>query len=227
MEQPAGKTRLSIALAVVVVSVILASLSPRAQQPPVPNADFIDALWVAKADGLLKLAVPDGTPLLTVPEGQGVRALALDEQRGLLWTHSPNSLRAYSFGGQLLVNALVNAPGDSASSSTDLVVNPMTGAVWLGINKRLFHFTAQGQLLATLDLPATIQALAFDKTLGRMWVATADTVTAYDENGTIAASLNMGAKPKVQDIAVDGDTGQLWVGLENILRRYTAAVPLD
>ncbi|HEV8713074.1 MAG TPA: Ig-like domain-containing protein, partial [Candidatus Binatia bacterium] len=224
MERPAGKTRLNAVLAVVVViSAILASLSPRAQQSPTFDADFIDALWVAKANGLLKLAVPNGTALLTIPDGHGVRALAFDEQRGLLWAHSPNSLRAYSFSGQLLVNALVNVPGDSASNNTDLAVNPTTGMVWLGINKRLFLFTGEGQLLSTLDLPAAVQALAFDKTLGRMWVATADTVTAYDENGTVVASLNLGAKPKVQDIAGDGDTGQLWVGLENVLRRYTGS----
>jgi RHS repeat-associated protein len=224
VERPAGKTRLTAVLAVmVVISAILASLSPRAQQSPTADADFLDALWVAKANGLLKLAVPDGTALLTVPDGQGVRTLALDEQRGLLWAHSPNSLRAYSFSGQLLVNALVNTPGDSASNNTDLAVNPTTGMVWLGINKRLLLFTGEGQLLSTLDLPTAVQALAFDKTLGRMWVATADTVTAYDENGAVAASLNIGAKPKVQDIAIDGDSGQLWVGLENVLRRYTGS----
>jgi len=126
----ARQTRCGVITLLLLGLSVLVGLTVRAQQTPTPTPDFVDAVWVAKADGLLKLAVPDGTALLTIPDGQGVRALALDEQRGLLWVHSPNSLRAYSDQGVALASPHVpmKCPSTMCSATPCITSTTVTNA---------------------------------------------------------------------------------------------------
>lgn len=61
-------------------------------------------------------------------------------------------------------------------------------------------------------------------TTSRLWVATKTTVSAYDATGTVVQSLDLGPRPDVVDLALDADSGELWVVLKkNVLRRYDSA----
>jgi hypothetical protein len=203
------------------------------------DPDSVEALWVAK-DTILKRAAADGSHRLEIPDVQNIRALAIDSQRGVLWAYGHYMLRAYLFEGTLLRsvpvfssgngeddddrNCAVGAEDDCAEGDEHvaLAVNATNGTVWLGTNTTLRHFSSQGEVLATLALPYQIQALAFDRTRARLWVGTTESVSAYNDAGRVVQTINLGANPYVQDLALrDAVSGELWVALKDTLRRYS------
>src|SRR2546425_9810044 len=71
----------------------------RAQQTVAPRSDYVHALWVVGADEIIKVASAAGTIVFAIPGVQDVRAVAVDERRGVLWAYGDNTLQAYSFSG--------------------------------------------------------------------------------------------------------------------------------
>jgi len=205
--------------------------SLRAQQTSTTHSDFVDALWVATARGIVKLATADGTGLLTIAEAQDVRAVAVDAQRGILWAFGANVLQAYGFDGEFLLGVPVSPSNNKDDDDDDdddggtplaLRVNARNGTVWLGIHKTLRHFDTHGALLTTIPLVANVRAMALDETEARLWVGTKKTVTAYDDAGAVVATLDLGRHPDVKDLDIDAGSGALWVALKKTLRRYEA-----
>ena len=74
-------------------------LTVRAQQALAPRSDYVNALWVAGADEIVKVASAASTVVFTIPGVLDVRAVAVDERRGVLWACGENTLQAYSFSG--------------------------------------------------------------------------------------------------------------------------------
>lgn len=205
-------------------------------------------MWLAHADGILKVAAANGTVLLDIATSHEVRAVGLDEPRGVLWTANANTLQSYTFSGIPLLNLPVPPPDDKKAGKkkekdpnedTDttadededkedtkhvsLSVNPSNGTVWLGVSKRVHHFDAQGQLLHTLALSDKVRALALDEISLRVWVATKKTLSADTDTGTLAAVLDLGKNPDIQDLTLDAESGTLWVAVKKALLRYDAS----
>ena len=76
---------------------IFSSLLLRAQHPLTPNPDFASALWVIKADGINKIATTDGSTLLQIADVKNIRAVTLDEQRGVTLGLYPEHALGLSF----------------------------------------------------------------------------------------------------------------------------------
>ena len=85
-----SKRSVGIIVSLLVSSIVLwlytffAGLAVRAQQTSAPRADSVNALWVVGADEIVKVASADGTVVFAIPGAQDVRAVAVDERRGVL-----------------------------------------------------------------------------------------------------------------------------------------------
>jgi len=101
-----------------------------------------------------------------------------------------------------------------------LSTNPKNGTVWLGVKKSLYHFGPQGEWLSVHTLSAHVRALAWDPTTSCLWVGTQKTVNALHDTGSSCKVIDLGPHADVQDIAVDPDSGDLWVAMKTVLQRY-------
>ena len=75
---------------------ILSNFLLRAEPSLDANPDFSDAIWIAQPDAIKKIATADGSELLHIPKIKNVRAIAVDDQRGMLWTYQQNVLQSGS-----------------------------------------------------------------------------------------------------------------------------------
>ena len=111
------KEILSIIVSISLLCLILSSLLLRAQSPVLPNPDFVHALWVAKSDGIDKIDTADGSALLQTPGVKNVRAIAVDDQRGVLWAYIQNTLWAYHFNGKPGLSVPLAPHGDDGNGN--------------------------------------------------------------------------------------------------------------
>lgn len=201
--------------------VILALTLPLGRSPLGPSTVFSDSdegLWVASSRNLVKLGLVSGTALLEIPQSGAVRLLAIDEGRSILWTWDGKSLQAFNAAG----SPLRSVPLPSGSSGDALVVNPVNGHVWLGAGKTLYHLDAQGRRQPNVALDKTLVDFDIDPATSRLWVATKGTVKAYDTTGAAIAGITLPiGNQEPQALAVDRSTGEVWIALGPLLRRYT------
>ncbi|MCB0219237.1 MAG: tandem-95 repeat protein, partial [Chrysiogenetes bacterium] len=104
----------------------------------------------------------------------------------------------------------------------DLDVNPGNGSVWLAESRNLHHFNEYGELLETIALPRNAKAVSFDEFTEYLWAATDKSITAYRDNGSVARTLPVFFFEKVQDIESDDSTGDLWVAIRGVIKRFSA-----
>jgi hypothetical protein len=125
-----------------VLCLVLSTLLLRAQHSPLPNPDFADALWVAQSDGIRKIATTDASSLLHIANLKHVRAVAVDEPRGVLWAYIQNTLRAYRVNGEPVRSIPLTPHGDNGNGEdVALSVNADNGTVWLAVKKSLSTLT--------------------------------------------------------------------------------------
>lgn len=175
-----------------------------------------DALWVGTSQGLLKLDPASGALLLRLTDVTNVQAVAVDEKTGDVWAYADKKLRSYDSQGAFLAGT--NVPG--GLGQLDLAVNPNDGTVWLGLGVRLFHFSPLAQLSATIPLKTPVLGLSLFKTESVLWVATQKSLAAYDMTGKQLVTFVLS---DIRDIAVDDESGDIWVGLKNLLARFDDA----
>jgi RHS repeat-associated protein len=87
---------------VVVLGISSVALMPQDGEFLRTGPELIDALWVVGRHGLMKMDVGDLGVLLEIPDAGDVRAVDIDERRGLVWAFSKNRLRGMTFGGEVL-----------------------------------------------------------------------------------------------------------------------------
>ena len=221
------KQILGIIVSLSLLCIVLSSLLIRAQHPLLPNPEFANALWIAKLDGISKIATTDAATLLHIANVTNVRAVAVDEQRGLLWAYIQNTLWAYRFNGEPSLSIPLDPHGDNSNhKDVALNVNPNNGTIWLGVKKALYHFGPQGEWLSIHTLSEQIRALSWDPTTSCLWVGTQKTVSALQNTGDTCKVIDLGHHPDVQDIVVDPDSGDLWVAMKQVLQRYDASSTL-
>ena len=211
---------------------------------------FVDALWVAQRDGLVKLSIADGLLSLEILDLKDVRALAIDDRRSLVWVFRKSRLQAFAFDGELRFSVPeVHEDGDGEDEDgegeegededdedeedgndlelkegkrADLVVNSNTGTVWLGLEDFVYQFDSSAQLLNILPLPEKMKSLAVDSIAALLWVATRRTLLAYDETGGRVHVIELDKEGGAKDIDVDPASGEIWLGEEDRLRRLDA-----
>jgi ligand-binding sensor domain-containing protein len=102
-------------------------------------------------------------------------------------------------------------------------VNPNDHSLWLARGRELLHLDAAGGLLQTLYHRRPLRALAFDRRRDALWAATATTLTAYDDTGSILRHLTPHDNPDIQALVYDPIADVLWVGYgAHRLHRYGA-----
>ena len=94
---------------------IFSSLLLRAQHPLSPNPDFVAALWVARSEAINKIATADASALLQIADVKNVRAVTVDEQRGVLWAYIQNTLWVYRFNGKPAFSIPLTPHGDNGN----------------------------------------------------------------------------------------------------------------
>lgn len=109
------KQILGVMLSFPLLCLVLSSLLLRAQDSLHPNPDFADALWLGKSDGIDKIATADASVLLQIVDVKNVRAIAVDEPRGVLWAYIQNTLWAYRFNGEPALSISFTPPGDNGN----------------------------------------------------------------------------------------------------------------
>jgi hypothetical protein len=218
------KQFLGVTLSLSLLGIVLSSLLIRAQHPVPVNPDLVAALWIAQSDGIRKVATADASDLLHIDDLKHVKAIAVDDQRGVLWAYIQNTLWAYHSNGEPAFSLLLAAHGDHGNHPhVALSVNAANGTVWLGAKKTLFHIGTQGEWLSVHTLSEPVQALSWGPSTACLWVGTQKTAYALNDTGGLCRRLDLGAHPDVQDLAVDPDSGDIWVALKKVLRRYDAS----
>jgi len=80
-----------------VVGMSAIALMPHPQEPAPMDSEFVDALWVATDHGLLKVDSSNVFTLSEIPKIGDIKALDVDDRRGLVWVFTKNRLRPISF----------------------------------------------------------------------------------------------------------------------------------
>jgi len=109
------KQILGIIVSLPLLCLVLSSLLLRAQDSLHPNSDFANALWLAKSDGIDKIAAADASVLLQIVDVKNVRAIAVDEPHGVLWAYIQHTLWAYRFNGEPALSISFTPPGDNGN----------------------------------------------------------------------------------------------------------------
>ena len=207
-----------------ILCLILSNFLLRAEPPLDANPDFSDAIWIAQPDAIKKIATADGSELLHIPKVKNVRAIAVDDQRGVLWSYQQNVLWVYRFNGEPLLSIPLHPYGDNGNGpDVALSVNPTNGTAWLGVKKALHHFGPHGEWFSVHTLPDNVRALSWDPTSGCLWVGTPKKVFALHDAGTTCKAPGAGGPiPRCEDLAVDPESGDLWVAMKKVVQRYDA-----
>lgn len=195
-----------------------------------PRGDFLNALWIAESNGVLKVATATGKILFEIREGRDLRAVTVDERRGVLWAYGGGRLSAYEFSGSHRLTVIVPPPHEEDTGKEEeeddthlaLSADATDGSVWLGVQKALHHFSSTGERLATLTLEHPVQAFALDTARGQLWVATKKQLASYGRDNQKISTLDLARKgADLRDIAYDASLDQLWVAFKDSVQRYT------
>lgn len=196
--------------------------APAAAPGSAPDVNFLDAVWVARSGGALKIDAATGTTLFEVTDGAAAETVAVDERRGRTWVFGNDTLRAFGFDGQAHATAPFAAAG---APNPHLAVHD--GAVWLGANAALHLFDDAGQALTTVALESTLRDLALDPATGVVRAATRTGVSSFDADGALVGTLPVGDAAGVRAITIDRATSAFWVAVKSELRRYSAGGELE
>ena len=169
-----------------------------------------------------------------------VRAVDIDDRRGVVWAFSKDRLRGVTLGGDVRFSVpehLKDIKDHDREDDDDdddrdgshfklrgkkpfgLQVNSNTGTVWLGLERLLHQFDFEANWVRTLRLPGKGQALALDELTSLLWVATREALLCYDESGALIHFIELGRKVRVEDIDIDPDSGDIWMVEKNGLSR--------
>jgi RHS repeat-associated protein len=200
-----------------------------------PDNHYAGALWVAESDGVLKLATADGSVLFEIGDAEAVQALALDEQRGLLWAYGDDTLSAYAFDG-----TLVNRYGPERrrkgehrnrhreehgkDDTVSLAIVPDDGSLWLGDDRELVHYSSGGDVLGSADTRKNLTGLAVAPESSQVWFADKHAVYLVDDSaGDPVLAEVFDTRRDIRAVQYDEYLQELWVATEKRLLRIDSA----
>ena len=217
------------------VGLILLALATVSGAQATPTVDT-NVLWVANSDGLLKVATPEAQIILRIPEAKPVEALAVDEQRRVVWAAEPGHLIAYDFSGKIVRELAI--PGSDrphhGNSHKDergrpgfgfhgehgvygqkpvrLAVDSKSGDVWLSVERAIYRLDANGTLQAQADLHGRALAMALDADDDTLWVVEQrHTVLAVSASGAVSSPLLAGRRSPAFAITYDPMHKAFWI----------------
>jgi len=209
--------RVSALLAVLIVTFPSLYASPQ-------NSNFVSALWIAETEGALKVATSDGATLFEIPAAGNSNAIGVDEHRGLAWVHGNGLLHAYDFSGteilSINIQNVITSGNFQASKVAGIEVNPMDGMVWLAAGNELYRFGHSGNFLGQTTHSHAVDAISMDVAQLKLWVGGHQSLAAYDHNGQQISSFSIGSALSLADMVYDANLNEIWVTLNNTLRRY-------
>ena len=184
--------------------------------PEIPDPDYplAGALWIAEAEGILKVTTATGELLFEITDLSDVLAVTLDQKNQRIWVAANGQLSIYQLDGTLIDSMDVMLTEDPV----ELTVNLNDGSVWMANGNFIDHYADDLSLLHTLSTIDRIQAIDFDQTAQRLWVAAGATITQYDSEAILLQTIDEMAL--IVAMAVDQITHQLWVSTAETLNRY-------
>lgn len=133
-----------------------------------------------------------------------ISANAYDES---VWVSADNAILHFDRQGHLL--------GKWGTKKIRQIVVSLDESVWLLGNKNLYHVNTLGSVLGSWDLHAAVHPepkyLALDSIGDRIWLAGEKRLTQLDLKIPSNVLTSISVKQGVQDIALDEQTGTMWV----------------
>ncbi len=217
------------ALVVVLAGGLVASSRTAGAQEPAPAG--ARAVWVGGLYAFMKVDASTGAILVDLTE-ETPYSLAVDNRRSRVWVRQNNLVTAFDFTGNPVRTLAV-------AGFEPLDVDPSDGSLWIGgarqgYQPRLEHRDAEGQLLASAVLPeeGSISVVNVDPPRGRVWVLVREyggasaKLRAYDPAGQLVNVVNL-SDPGTCDLAVESDSGRLWVAASAGVQRYSSTGTLE
>jgi PKD repeat protein len=141
-------------------------------------------LWQFSAQGSL-IAIIDLHKLVT----SAPKLLSLDPLGGMLWLAGEKQLT------QINLKQPAQPPRRITllHNATAVMVNPLTGEVWLAAGRFLVSYGRDGNMVSTIDLHAhnisKAEQLAFDPANRALWVSAKDTLNRFSDRGEFIATI--------------------------------------
>jgi RHS repeat-associated protein len=200
-------------------------------------------LWIAQSEGLLNIATDTGDVRFERPNTGGYSTAAVNDVNGDVWAFRYPELVSYTRFGSEQVRTMVlpSAEGEAGVSWTstslgiapDIVVDGISGSVWLAAGYDLRRFTMQGELEQSLSMidpgqwpngvvgdATPIVAITLDRPRGHLWVATESQLRIYDAQGDLLTFKTFAEAPSqvegISDIAYDRHLDEVWMATERI-----------
>src|SRR4029077_2532639 len=157
-------------------------------------------------------------------DARDISALAVDDVRGVVWSWGPKHLlRAYSFYGAPLLSGTVSLPGNSQGESEGdsrddsgkkdpmafLAVDFHDGSVRLGTEKTVLKINSDATVARSLNLSSPVRGMALDTADLELWVASGDSLVAYDGSFSVLRSIALGKENDVASLSADDSSGKL------------------
>jgi len=177
------------------------------------------SLWLAESKGTLKLDALDGAVVLEIPESPyGSAAVSVDPTNGNVWTWGEQRLRAFDSDGVEFLD-VESTSYPYWDYPADLLIDGDAGNVWLNLGNDLYRLNLSGQVVGSLlNYGTPCDSLTLDRDRSRIWVCTTSSVKAY--NASLQQVVNLSISGTVSRTAWDANRDELWVAVNNKLRRY-------
>ncbi len=182
-----------------------------------------DSLWVAESGGTMKLNAVDGAMFFEIPEEPyGTGAVGIDHTNGNVWTWGEQRLRAFDQAGVSFLD-IESAAYPIWESPNDLLVDGVVDRLWLNLGNDLHLLDMTGQVLGSLTAYGTpCDSLTLDRQRSRLWVCSYESVKAYDSTLQLVVTIPLLAADIICRTAWDPFLDELWVTVNDKLRRYDA-----
>ena len=175
---------LSAGAGVVVLSCVWSGAA-HAVAPNIPAS----CIWYADKDAIYQVAVDTN---------QVSKTIALDKAHNLamngsdcgVWAVAGKQLFKFDANGVQTQKIALKSLSKKLDNSTQSVVDPDDGSVWLTDNKTLVHVDVNGQLVATWTAPGNITSLmvALDQTV---WIFDRKQLWHYSPQGTLLSTQDL------------------------------------
>ncbi|MFP4610492.1 MAG: Ig-like domain-containing protein, partial [Thiohalophilus sp.] len=188
-----------------VASVLLVAAAETTRQPA-----YIDAVWVAEQNRLVKYSRETGDTVLDIPDFEKLQKMAVDSRNGRLWAADHAALYRYDFTGKQLTRiayadlpAAQNRAGkdkdkdrqrDQAREEHDtdesdarfkiekLRIDPADQSLWLLSRHTLYHLGPDGALLEHLVVDERAVDLAIAAEEEQLWLAGKRRIQVYQKD---------------------------------------------
>ncbi len=178
-----------------------------------------ESLWLVSGNDLLKLGAT-GT-ILQRRSLKGIlkepKYLQVDALGGIVWLADKDRLVRFSISDlaaepQLLLEAKDGRANDDAGKISVLVLDPLTGYVWLVAGKSLQTFDRVGNLQPVVSMPEEakeIEAAIFDYDTQSLWLGSKKVLYRLQRGAASFVSIPVGNELE----AIAGSPAQLYPGL--------------